>query len=259
MMDSKAMFIAEVRKRLAKKRKLKMKNSLMVTNKIQMPLEKIQYHRHSLLLSYHDFKNNQKYIENFIKEKSYKSIFHKIKNTIEKEKFLISNNNKNNISNLFKSKNNCHSCSNLNVKKINLNTPKKTPFQITTFKKQYIKEYLDNSRKKNISSEMNDESKIKSFSINKYNEKKKVFGKTKIINKIFLKKNKVITSDNNNLINRHQSYSNFKIKYEIIRNPHEIQKKNKKANKSLKILKPNCYFNKLNLDKIRKKITSYEY
>ena len=67
MFHSQSIFISEVRKRLAKKRLLQMKNRPMITDEI--PLEKIKYHRQSLLLSYSNFKNNQKIYRKFYKRK----------------------------------------------------------------------------------------------------------------------------------------------------------------------------------------------
>ncbi len=133
----------------------------------------------------------------------------------------------------------------------NLKSPKKTPFQIGHIKNQYLREYLKNSKQRNLSKNMTEESNIKSFSINKYNEKKNIFGKS-TFNKTMIKK-KIKPYFYINDINHRINSSHFKIKYKI----NEAKNKEKKVlknNHSLKLLKPNCYFNKINLDKISKKI-----
>ena len=102
---------------------------------------------------------------------------------------------------------------------------------------------------------MKEESKIKSFSINKYNEKKKIFGKPlNMTNSIMIKTNIIKKININDKVNR-KNHLHVKIKYDI----KDIKNKGKKIlhnNRSVKIFKPNCYFNKLNLDKISKKINS---
>ena len=257
--------ISEVKKRLAKKRELRMRKIQTVIVD-QIPLETIKYHRQSLLLSYSDFKNNQKYIQNFIKEKSYKSIFSKRKSLIIRRvnsNSLLNNkkNNKSNISIILKSKKNIKSNPDNNAKKNSFNTPKKTPFQIHRIKTQLFRDYINISQKKNLSINMKNESNIKSFSINKYNEKKRVFGKKYNIKKrLFNKDNfnnykNIINNDDLKIKNnKNNNYTKIKINShtnELI----SKEKKHLKINKSLKVLNPNCYFNKLNLDKISKKVS----
>ena len=262
MLNSKSIFISEVRKRLAKKRKLKAENLPKILD--QIPLEKIKYHRQSLLLSYKDFKNNQKYIDNFIKENSYKSIFCNKKNTIPKnthrnafQNYIIQS-KKNNISKIMKYNITNNSFRNLDIKKTikNIKSPKKTPFQIGHIKSQFLREYINNSKQKNNNENMKEESNIQSFSINKYNEKKKIFGKSSYNNKILIKKYKIPKFYINDVSQRN-NYSHFKIKYRK-NNINYEERKILKNNCSLKLLKPNCYFNKINLDKISKIISSYE-
>jgi len=260
MDNSKAIFIAEVRKRLAKKRKLQMRKTPKIID--QIPLEKINYNRKSLLLSYKDFKNNQKYIENFIREKSYKSILRK-STIIKKNKinFLtkdsITKNNNNNISKIIKYKSNTLNCNRINIKKNILKIPKKTPFQIGLIKTQYLREYINNSQKNNLNNNIKEESSIQSFSINKYNVRKKVFGKTLSANKkCILRKNKIF--DFNNLSHKNNG-SKCKINYQLKKvNNLNKKEKNDFDNNTLKIVKVNCYFNKLNLNKINKKISTNE-
>lgn len=244
MLNSKSIFIS---KRLAKKRKLKMKNAQVIID--QIPVDKIKYHRKSLLLSYSDFKNNDKYIENFIKEKSYKTIY-KRKSILKRKVItnLLTKKYNNNIPQNLK-QNNVNSCS--SIKKYYLNTPKKTPFQIGHIQIKYYKDYINNSQKKNLSNKLKEESKIQSFSINKYNEKKHVFGKQPMIkNKIITKINKIPKLDYSSIYPRKNSsvMNSFKNK----------DKKHLKNNKSLKIFKPNCYFNKINLEKLSKKVSTYD-
>ena len=251
MLNSKSIFISEVRKRLAKKRKLKMKNVQVIID--QIPVDKIKYHRQSLLLSYNDFKNNDKYIENFIKEKSYKSIY-KRKSLLKRKVItnLLTKKYNNNIPKNLK-QSNANSCS--SIKKYYLNTPKKTPFQIGHIQIKYYKDYINNSQKKNLSNKLKEESKIQSFSINKYNEKKHVFGKHPMTkNKTITKINKIPKLEYNSIYPR-KYCSVIKIRNHM----NYFKNKDKKYlenNKSLKIFKPNCYFNKINLEKLSKKVST---
>lgn len=262
MFHSQSIFISEVRKRLAKKRLLQMKNRPMITDEI--PLEKIKYHRQSLLLSYSNFKNNQKYIENFIREKSYKSILNKRKRTIKKKNKanLLSHNKNNTFSKTLKFFSNSHSCLNMNSKinkKIKiLKLPKKTPFQIHHIKIQYFKDYINNSREKNRSNNMKEESKIKSFSINKYNEKKRIFGKSiNKNNKLVLKNNKIAKFYFSNISHKNKSsHNSINYQYNDLNNKEKNELNN---NICIKLLKPNNYFNLLNMNKVSKKRGSYEY
>ena len=252
MLNISSSFAHELRKILSKKRKVK--QNLIVD---QIPLDSIKYHRQSLLLSYNDFnKNNQKYIQNFIKEKSFKSIFSRRKSLIIKRKSKSltkkfnnnndkSNKNKTNI----KTKNNTQSNMYINLKKNKFNTPKKTPFQISHIRTQFFKDFINNSQQRNLNNKIKLGASLKSFSINKFNEKKKVFG-----NSFSIKRNNSINNDylykyNNKKFIR--NYSSIKKSHQIRINNHindlkTEEKKNINIDKSMTIFKHN-YSKRINL------------
>lgn len=252
MLNISSAFIHEIRKILAKKRKVK-KNIIVD----QIPLDSIKYHRQSLLLSYNDFhKSNQKYIEKFIKEKSYKSFFPRRKSLIINKKSksltkIFNNNNNNNTTNI-KPKNYTQNSMYINFKRNNFSTPKKTPFQISHIKNQLFRDFINNSQKRNLNNKIKLETSMKSFSINKFNEKKKVFG-----NSFNIKRN---NSMNNDYLYKYRNKkfirnnSNIKTNQKIRINNHikdlkNKEKKNIDIDKSLTIFKQNNHFNKLKLIK----------
>ena len=252
MLNISSAFIHEIRKVLAKKRNVK-KNIIVD----QIPLDSIKYHRQSLLLSYNDFhKSNQKYIQKFIKEKSYKSIFHRRKSLIinKKSKSLtknLNNNNNNNTTNI-KPKNYTQSSMYINFKRNNFNTPKKTPFQITHIRNQLFRDFINNSQKRNLNNKIKLETSMKSFSINKFNEKKKVFGSSYNIKKnISMNKDYLYKYKNKKFVRNNSSIkSNQKIR--IKNHINDLKKKEKKninIDKSLTIFKQNSHFNKIKLIK----------
>jgi hypothetical protein len=252
MFNISSSFVDEIRKILSKKRKVK--KNLIVD---QIPLDSIKYHRQSLLLSYNDFnENNQKYIQKFIKEKSYKSIFPRRKSLIINKKSksltkIFNNNNNNNTTNI-KPKNYTQNSMYINFKRNNFSTPKKTPFQISHIKNQLFRDFINNSQKRNLNNKIKLETSMKSFSINKFNEKKKVFGSSynikrnnsmnsdyffKFKNKIFIRNNSSIKTNQKIRINNHINDLKYK------------EKKNINIDKSLTIYKQNSHFNKINLVK----------
>ena len=181
MQFSQSIFASEVRKRLAEKRIQKMKNSQVIVD--QIPLGSIKYHRKSLLLSCDINKNNEEYIEKFIREKAYKSFFKKKKLSTKKIHYsnisssLYNSNLNDNAKKIPKRLNKIHSYSCFPIKKNHINTPKKTPFQLSHIKINYFKYFINCSQKNNnLSVKLKEDSIIDSFSINKYNEKKKIFG-----------------------------------------------------------------------------------
>jgi len=252
MLNISSSFVYEIRKILSKKRKVK--KNLIVD---QIPLDSIKYHRQSLLLSYNDFnKNNQKYLQKFIKEKSYKSIFPRRKSLIikKKSKSLTKNfNNNNNNTTNKKSKNFTQSSSMyINLKKNKFYTPKKTPFQITHIRTQLFRDFINNSQKRNLNNKIKLEKSIKSFSINKFNEKKKVFGNSYNIkgnnsmNNDYLYKYKDRQFNRNNIsikINQKMRINNH------INDLKNKEKKNINIDKSLAIHNINSYFKRIDLVK----------
>ena len=165
------------------------------------------------------------------------------------------NNNNNNITTNIKSKNHTQSSIYINFRKNNFNTPKKTPFQISHIKNQLFRDFINNTQKRNLNNKIKLDTSIKSFSINKFNEKKNVFGNSFNIKRnnsvnndyLYKYKNKKFVKNNNGLkknqIIRINNYINdFKNK----------DKKNIDIDKSLVIFKHNIHFNKIKL--IRKNL-----
>ena len=236
-------FISEVKKRLAEKRNYRLKTRLKSIDKF--PLEN-EFLRKGSSIHSNKSQTNLKYFLNFIKEKGYKSINVKINDTIDKiyNEIVFKNKliNKNmqkikmnqglsDMIKLFNSENNNEFYRKINKKKIMFNNQRQTPFQINHIKNDILKLYVAFSKKRNAYSYLKDEKTLKSYSINNTGKKIKIFG-----NKNYIKRSLSVNRTNNRKIN--------KIKYNIsyLNRDYNIQK-------LYNTIKPNCYYNRLNLKK----------
>ena len=231
-------FISEVKKRLADKRNYRLKTKLIAIDKF--PSNKEESKVNSLLKSTKSSQSNYKYFLNFIKEKGYKSAFAKITDTIEKklnknksfnekrEKIKI-NNILNNIIKIYNGENKDFYYK-INIRKHNFIIQRQTPFQINHIKNNFLKQYIKFSKRRNSSNHLYDESSIKSYSINSSGQKIKIFGENN-----FMIKNLSGSKTNN---------KNSGIKY---RTSH--LSRDSAFKKNFHTVKPNCYYNRLNLRK----------
>lgn len=230
-------FIAEVKQRLADKRNFKLKSKLIMIDKL--PIEKEESKKNSLLLSRNNSQNNLKYFMNFIKEKGYKANFSKIKSIIHKK--LIKNksfnikrekkerNNLPNIIKLFNSQNNDNNIFyKINIRNNCFNNQRQTPFQINHIKNYFLKQYIQFSKKRNSHNFIKDEKSIESFSVNKNGEKIKIFGENKYT---------IRNISENKTLKIGKNYRTNYISRDYI------------LKKGFRTVKPNCYYNRINLRK----------
>ena len=239
-------FILEVKKRLAEKRNYKLKTRYMAIDKFPRP--KVESQKSSTSLTNSHSQTNFKYFMNFIKEKGYKSEFTKVGNAFEQNKLKQQQKSENinsikGIPNIIKlyhkvKQNFCD----INIKKYDKINQRQTPFQINHIKHNFFKQYIKYIKRKNVHDYIEDEKSIQSYSINSNGKKKKIFGKkqneprnSKIIKNYYTPHPASKTT-----LNRVSSCTNFRNKY--------FCKFFDLTKKSI-TLKPNCYYNRLNLSK----------
>ena len=234
-------FILEVKKRLEDKKYNEIRKRLISINKF--PRQEVESRKSSLSLSKSHSQSNFKYFMNFIKEKAYKDVFTNTFN-IRNLKFQ-KNENENSIKgipNIIKLYHQLkQNFSNINIKK-NINQ-KQTPFQINHMKNNFYKNYIRYIRKKNSQDFIENEKSILSFSINSSGQKKKIFGKRHIEFKRTPKINNYFTPNQTSTritLNKVNSCTDLRNKY-FCKDFNLTRKSN--------ILKPNCYYNRLNLSK----------
>ena len=242
-------FILEVKKRLADKKYNEIRKRLISIDKF--PKQEIESQKSSFSRSKSHSQSNFNYFMNFIKEKGYKSAFTKIGNTFNIRNLKIQNNkNTNSIKgtpNIIKLyhqlKQNFSNISNINIKKYKNNNQKQTPFQINHTKNNFLKNYIRYIRKKNSQDYIENEKCILSFSINSSGQKKKIFGKKHIEFKKAHEINNYFTPNlttNKITLNKVNSCTDFRNKYFC---------KDFDLTRKSNIMKPNCYYNRLNLSK----------
>ena len=238
-------FILEVKKRLEDKRKNKIKTRFIAVDKF--PKEEKRSLKSSLSLSKSHSQSNFKYFMNFVKEKGYKSAFTKVGNTFGLNNLEIQKNENTNlikgIPNIIKLyhqvKNNFCSINKYQYKNY---YQRQTPFQINHIKNNYIRRYIRFIRKKNSHDFIENEKNILSFSINSSGQKKKIFGKKRIEFRNTRVINKYLTPNQTSRItlNKVSTCTDFRSKYFC---------KDFDLSRKSNILKPNCYYNRLNLSK----------
>lgn len=242
-------FISEVKKRLAFKRNYKQKTRLIMIDKF--PIEKEDSKISSLLSPGNISQSNFNYFMNFIKEKGYKSAFAKVDNSNQnnlnknksvniKAKKIKLINHINNIPNIIKLyyKSNNHQKGfyyKINIKKHNINNQNQTPFQINHIKNNFFKQYIKFSKEKSLHSNIQNEKNIESFSINSSGTKIKIFGKNKSL---------IRSLSENQTMKTKKRGNDFRI---------SNINRNCVMNKKYYTIKPNCYYNRLNLRKFRLK------
>lgn len=236
-------FISEVKKRLADKRNYRLKTKLIAIDKFPSEESKKNFH----LLSNKSSQSNLQYFLNFIKEKGYKSAFTKVGNTFGLNNLEIQKNENTNlikgIPNIIKLyhqvKNNFCSINKYQYKNY---YQRQTPFQINHIKNNYIRRYIRFIRKKNSHDFIENEKNILSFSINSSGQKKKIFGKKRIEFRNTRVINKYLTPNQTSRItlNKVSTCTDFRSKYFC---------KDFDLSRKSNILKPNCYYNRLNLSK----------
>ena len=236
-------FILEVKKRLADKKYNEIRKRLISIDKF--PKHEVESQKNSSSLSKSHSQSNFKYFMNFIKEKGYKSNFtntFNIRNLkFQKNENAISIKGIPNIVKLYnKLKQNF---SNINIKKFKIHNQKQTPFQINHTKNNFLKNYIRYIRKKNSQDYIENEKSILSFSINSSGQKKKIFGKKHIEFKKAHEINNYFTPNPTNrkiTLKKVNSCTDFRNKYFC---------KDFDLTRKSNILKPNCYYNRLNLSK----------
>lgn len=242
-------FISEVKKRLADKRNYRLKTKLIAIDKFPSEESKKNFH----LLSNKSSQSNLQYFLNFIKEKGYKSAFTKINETFQsklnknkslskKKKNIKIRNDLNNVIKIYNGENKDFYYK-ICIRKHNLINQRQTPFQINHIKNNYVRHYIRYIRKKNSHDYIQNEKNILSFSINSSGQKKKIFGKKHIEFKKAHKINNYFTPNlttNKITLNKVNSCTDFRNKYFC---------KDFDLTRKSNIMKPNCYYNRLNLSK----------
>jgi len=236
-------FISEVKKRLAEKRNYRLKTRLKSINKF--PLIKESTSKNPSVHS-NKSQTNLKYFINFIREKGYKSINVKMNATIDKiyneivfkNKLVNKNEQKlkinpgiSDIVKLFNNENNNDFFRKIKKKKFFFNNQRQTPFQINHIRNNILKSYVTFSKERNAHSYLKDEKELKSFSINNIGQKIKIFGNKKIIKRSLS-------------VNKAKIRNINKIKYTI-----SYLNRDYNIKKIYNTVKPNCYYNRLNLRK----------
>ena len=243
-------FISEVKKRLADKRNYKLKTKLITIDKLPMREES---QKNSLIISQNESQSNYKYFINFIKEKGYKSAFRKL-NYSMKDLLNYKNesfNNKININlikgvpNIIKlyNKQKDNACQ-INLQKFSFINRNQTPFQINHIKNKILKQYIKSSTKKNSIDYIPNEKDIKSYSINTCGQRKKIFGKTHTSLRNLSNGNDIFSLHKNS-----QTLSQLSSDKRLRKIFFCKKGKEYSGRKYCKILKPNCYYNRINLKK----------
>ena len=234
-------FISEVKKRLADKRNYRLKTRLITIEKLPININKLHSKKNLSIISRNSSQDSIfKNFLNFIKEKGYKSAFTKVSTIQDKIKEMSKKKESNKLNlnmdkcihNILKIYNNINSNNNsksnyyqINVRK-HFNNQKQTPFQINHIKDNFMKKYISLTKRRNSYTKIKDEKSIKSFSINSSGERKKIFGKNNDFRLFHKSKSlNLINQDGRNIFDRRGFLS----------------------------VKPNCYYNRLNLKKFRLK------
>ena len=236
-------FILEVKKRLADKKYNEIRRRLREIDKF--PRQEVESQKSSSSFSKSHSQSNFKYFMNFIKEKGYKSAFIKIGDRFNIRNLKIQKDENTNtikgIPNIIKIYHQLkQNLNNANIKKYKKN--KQTPFQINHTKSNFLKNYIRYIRKKNSKDYIENEKSILSFSINSCGHKKKIFGKKHIEFKKTREINNYFTPNQPSRItlNKVNSCTDFRNKY-FCKDFDLTRRSNK--------LRPNCYYNRLNLSK----------
>lgn len=247
-------FISEVKKRLADKRNYKLKTKLIMIDKL--PMRNTESQKNSLIISQNESQTNYKYFINFIKEKGYKSAFRKLSNSMKnfltyKNKSFSNNSNKINtnlikgVPNIIKlyNKQKDNSCQ-INIQKYKLINQNKTPFQINHIKNKFLKQYIKFTTKKNSLHYIPNEEDIKSYSINSCGQRIKIFGKAHTLLRNLSNTNDLLSlHKTSKTLNKLSSDKRMRKKYLC------KSGKDSGGRKYCSILKPNCYYNRINLIK----------
>ena len=229
-------FISEVKKRLADKRNYRLKTRLIAIDKF--PSEKEEPKKNSFLISTKSSQSNFKHFLNFIKEKGYKSAFTKINDTIQNKKNKLFNKSRktirinnylNNVIRIYTGENKDFFYK-LNIRKYYFDNQRQTPFQIIHIKNNFLKQYIKFNKRRNSYSNLYNENNIKSYSINSSGQKIKIFG------------------DNKNMV-RNLSGNKSLNKNNVIKYRKSYLSKDSGFKKNFQTVKPNCYYNRLNLRK----------
>ena len=245
-------FILEVKKRLADKIKNKLKMKLITKDKLIIRNEESQ--KNSQVLSQNESKTNYKYFMKFIKEKAYKSDFRQLNESMNA--FFINKNkafdkNKINI-NLIKGipniiklyneqKNKYHQINKQKHNFPNQSNKSQTPFQINHNKNSFFKQYIKFTTKKNSINYIPNENSIKSYSINSSGQRKKIFGTTHTLLRNL--------SDAGDLLILHKTNKTLSKLSSGRKRTKNCLFKDHCGIKNYNILKPNCYYNRINLRK----------